>query len=372
MRFGRVVGLLMAAMLVTGLGRSPDHDSPQASGAPPALSGWVVYWDEQDSRQALDIFASALEEIVVFAYHFDEQGQIVPANPWVAQTLDTLMAAPEAERPRVLVSVVNDVVTSAGDKRLKDAQIVHEALATEEARAAHLEALLQVAATADGIELDYENLRAQDRQALSRFVQELGQALHARGQRLAVVVQPKLDDRIKDGAGAWDWAAIGREADEVKLMAYHFHHASGTPGPVAPPEWVERLAEFALTQIPPEKLCVALTLHGFDWAAGQPGRALDYSSAMRLAQAHGADPRRDRPTGTLTFRYHAEGVVHDVWIDDAQSLSRKIERLRARHVRAIGLWHLGAGAEMVQPLIETVRPATTTGAPPYSRQAPRP
>ena len=39
----------------------------------------------------------------------------------------------------------------------------------------------------------------------------------------------------------YDYAALGRHADLVTVMAYEFHGAWGGPGPVAPYDGVERV-----------------------------------------------------------------------------------------------------------------------------------
>lgn len=314
----------------------------------PDITSWVVYWDPEASLQTLDAQAVGLEEVAVFAYHFDASCRLVPATARVPETVRTLTARAEGPtRPRVLVTVVNDVVTASGGRRLKDPHCVHDVLASPEATAAHLDQLLQVASQADGIELDYENLLAQDRTGFSQLVQSLAAHLHAYGKRLSVVVQPKIDDRIRDGAGALDWSAIAQHADHLKLMAYHYHHARARPGPVAPPAWVETLTQFALTQVPKEKLCVVLTLYGFDWGQGREGRAIGYEEAMRLATAHRAVKRRDPQTSSLHFQYKADGTRHEVWFEDAVSLRRKITGLRRAGVLSIGLWHLGAGVRLI-------------------------
>jgi len=221
--------------------------------------------------------------------------------------------------------------------------------------AAHLEQLLAISAQAGGVELDYENVWAADREAFSKLVSTLAERLHARREWLSVVVQAKTRDHRRDGAGAMDWPTLATHADRLKVMAYHYHHARAAPGPVAPPDWVAQLARFALEQIPREKLCVVLTLHGFNWPAGGVGRALDFATALRLATTHQAQWQRDRASGTLSFRYTAEETRHEVWLEDALSLRQKIALLRRAGVPSIGLWHLGAGDELIRDAIQAAR-----------------
>ncbi|MBI2093863.1 MAG: hypothetical protein HYT88_03990 [Candidatus Omnitrophica bacterium] len=319
-----------------------------------AVSSWIVYWKPKESSKNLEARLRFLQEIAVFACHFDEQNRIIAANPWVPEALQVVKARFQKPRPRVLVTFVNDVVSPSGNKRLKDPQCIHTILENQETRAAHIRELLENAAEVDGIELDYENLWAKDRQNFSRLIQELAEELHREGKWLSVVVQAKTDDRIRDGAGAMDWNAIAEFADQVKVMAYHYHYSSGNPGPVAPPSWLGQVTQFALTQIPQSKLCIVLTLHGFDWPEADPGQSIDYPAAMQLAQTHGASLQRDRASGVPYFHYETQGVRHEVWIDDPQSLSQKIKLLRRAGIQAIGLWHFATGLELIDAALEGV------------------
>jgi len=313
------------------------------------LRSWVVYWNADESLRILEEQDSLLDEVAVFAYHFSDAGELIPATPRVPEMVQWAKARTTL---RVLVTVVNDVAAASGARILKDAQCVHDVLASPEAMAAHLEQLLTIAATADGIELDYENLKQEDREGFSALVRELAMRLHARGQWLSVVVQPKTTDRPRNGAGALDWAAIARHADEVKLMAYYYHHPDSPPGPLAPLDWVAHLTDFALAHMPPEKLCVVLSLYGFDWSAGRPTLSLDAATALKLARSQRMVVQRDRASAAPYFRYKADGVRHTVWFEDALSLERKVRLLRQRGVRAIGVWHLGAGETVVTPALQ--------------------
>src|SRR5207302_386263 len=105
----------------------------------------------------------------------------------------------------------------------KSPECVHAVLAFAEKRDAHIAQLLKLAEGSAGLEIDYESLHLADREAFTGFIQRLAEQLHRRGQWLSVAVEPKTSDALKDKAGAIDWQAIGRYADEVKVMAYLYH-----------------------------------------------------------------------------------------------------------------------------------------------------
>lgn len=301
------------------------------------LGSWVVFWDK-GSEAAYAQHGARLDEVVVFAYRFDEGGRMIPAAPGLVAVLERLK---RSRRPgqRLLLSVVNDT-TRAGKRVLKDPERVSEFLSSPEKSEAHLRELLGLVSGLDGLELDYENLRGADGPAYARFVAELGGRLRARGQRLHLVAQAKLDLRPGDGGRALDWAELGRHVDRLSVMLYNYRgEGSREPGPVCPPEWAARVLDLALSQVPKEKLAAILALHGFSWAPGEKGASLSFQQAHELARQAGTAPVRDPRTGSSTFQ--AGGKT--VWFEDAESVARKAALAAEKGVAAVYLWRLGAG-----------------------------
>lgn len=305
-----------------------------------AVSSWIIYWDGGKSLRAYERYGGSLAEVSVFAYQFGPDGALAPARPQVLAAADAVRLK---KRCRTAVSVVNDRLLPGGGRILKDPAIVSEALATPERRRAHVALLLRVAEGFDGLEMDYENLRYADRDAYSALIFELARALHARGQTLSVVVQAKTKEAFRDGPGAMDWKALGAEADELKVMAYNLHTAKSRPGPISPPDWIAQIVAYARTQLPLEKLCVILPLHGFDWRPGGLGSDLLWEKAMDLAKARGAKIERDEDSREARLTYEEKGERREAWFQDEESLRAKLDVLKKEGVKRVALWKLGTG-----------------------------
>lgn len=123
----------------------------------------------------------------------------------------------------------------------------------------------------DGVDLDYESTYQDDKELLLQFLTELSAQLHSRGKLLSFTALPKIDDRAIYGFlpqthQAQDWKAIGAVVDEFRIMAYDFTgQGSLQPGPLSPIAWNESLIRYAIAQMPPEKVVLALPLYAHGW-----------------------------------------------------------------------------------------------------------
>ncbi len=193
-----------------------------------------------------------------------------------------------------------------------------------------------------GIDLDYENLHASDRQAFTTFVTRLAQALHARGKVLSVAVFAKTTNAGTDPRNlAQDYAAIGRVADQVRLMAYDYHWETSPPGPVAPISWVRAVLRYAKTQIPASKIILGVPLYGYDWV-GSHGTGVSWLQALRLSREYHATPHYDQASQTPWFRYRdASGHEHTVWFENAASSRAKFDAAQGAQIAGVYLWMYG-------------------------------
>ncbi len=193
-----------------------------------------------------------------------------------------------------------------------------------------------------GIDLDYENLHAGDRQAFTTFVTRLAGALHARGKVLSVAVFAKTTNAGTDPRNlAQNYAAIGRAADQVRLMAYDYHWDSSPPGPVAPISWVRAVLRYARTQIPASKIILGVPLYGYDWV-GHHGSGISWLQALRLSRQYHATAHYDQASQTPWFRYRdASGREHTVWFENAASSRAKFDAAQGAQIGGIYLWMYG-------------------------------
>jgi spore germination protein len=293
-------------------------------------SVWVAPWQAASGAAVIENQSSVSEANPVW-YSLGADGSIVPA----AQADDSALR--KALRNARLVPTIQNYVGGHFDSG-----VVRKLLESPATSNDHVHALVGLVQEHryDGIDIDYESLPPDLREAYSAFLTALGAQLAQHGKRLSVTVAAKLSDRDDwAGTGAEDWRVIGRVASSVKIMAYDFHYGGGEAGPIAPLDWLEQIARYARKTIPSRKQLIGLPWYGYDWE-GKLGRGITHPQALELARTNEATIERD-PNGELHFRY----AGHEVWFQDAESYRMKVLYLIQRHPWIGGFAHWKSGSE---------------------------
>ena len=198
-----------------------------------------------------------------------------------------------------------------------------------------------------GLDVDFEYLEGRLAAAYAAFIGTLRQRLNAFGCPVIVALAPKSSagqrGLLYEGH---DYAALGQAANGVLLMTYEWGYTAGPPMAVAPMPQVRQVLNYALTEIPPEKIFLGVPAYGYDWPLPfRQGitRAVSLSprEALTLALRYGAEIRYDETAQAPWFHYTAEsGAVHEVWFEDARSSLAKFQLAADNRLQGAGLWSL--------------------------------
>jgi hypothetical protein len=104
-----------------------------------------------------------------------------------------------------------------------------------------------------GVNVDFEAGLAEDRDALTAFMQELSAGLHAQGQEVSMAVSPKYTNVTTGRAGFYDYNALVAAIDELFVMAWNQHWSTSKPGPLSSIAWYTRIADYLTTVGPPRR-----------------------------------------------------------------------------------------------------------------------
>ena len=185
----------------------------------------------------------------------------------------------------------------------------------------------------NGIQLDLEDINPEDRENFISLVQDVKKNITAKTLSVA------LPAKISSAKGAYDFTSIGAVADKIIIMAYDEHWGGNGPGPVASLPWCERVAAYAMTTIPHEKLVMGIPFYGRSWQDKKNDRALRFCSTEQLMKSLGITP------GTIdgsqpSFRYQ-DNVTVTVYYEDASSLKQKVALYQKLGVSRVAFWRIG-------------------------------
>jgi spore germination protein YaaH len=265
-----------------------------------------------------------------------------------------------------------------------ETKIMHEILSHKEKRNAHIENILEIVDTNgfDGININYERVSNDDRNAFLSFIEDLSKKLHERGllmhltiggrtsdntisivypheKKIKPVVQKQFKKLIhvslnpgkgKDAArykrvyseccdqvtvmGYDEWGRPYKHSAEHLKNKYYYSHASN--------QWVEQILQYHLSFIPPEKLVLGVPTYGLEFKilknkgelSFKKTRNITHPIAMELAHARRLAPTRTAG-GELSFTYKTTFDERYVCYLDAQAIKEKIDLAKAYRIKGI-------------------------------------
>lgn len=304
--------------------------------------GYVPEYDRTAAWASVRSHAALLTGISLFQYGLEPDGRV--------KQYPGLGPAPLAIRETGIhvVPMVTNLIGGQWDRAR-----VAGVLTDPQVRQAHLQHLvaLVVDGRYPGLELDYENLSADDREPYSAFIAELAAALHARGKTLSLAVHAKLvEPGPWPGAQAQDWSNLGTAADRIVVMTYDENPSR--PGPIASVSWSRDILQFALSRIPAERVFQGIPFYGYDWSGSEKAEYRTYRDLIELARAHGVEPHREASDRHMVLQYTRSGAAHEVWIPDGETVSALMAVGQELGVAGYAIWRMGGEDPLVWPGVQ--------------------
>ncbi len=334
-------------------------------GLPITVAGWAPYWQADAALASFNDNIGSFSDVSMFGYSTTAADSVTPYPTMDPNAPLLFRRDARAAGVRFLASIVDATKPNEMAAILADAS----------SRAVHVRTIMQFTSDGgfDGVDLDYENFAFNDgketwtttRPNWVSFITELGAVLHAAGKTLTVSVPPVYDSHQTNDSGYWvyDYAAMGKVVDHVRMMAYDFSTAK--PGPIAPIDWVKRLVKAARALVPKERLVLGVPVYGYDWVVGTIGscppeskprrKSLTTKAANELAASKSIVPVWDVTQRERTFSYteqlsgvDAAGaaatctVNRTVWYADAQAVYERAWVAERQDLAGISLWSLGS------------------------------
>lgn len=198
-----------------------------------------------------------------------------------------------------------------------------------------------------GLDVDFEYLPGALASAYAAFLDRLRQMLFPHGNVLWTALAPKTSAQqpglLYEGH---DYAAVGAAVDAVLLMTYEWGYTAGPPMAVAPLPNVRAVLDYAVTEIPASKIFMGIPNYGYDWplpfVQGMTrARSISNQRAIELAIRYNVEIQYDNIAQSPFFHYTDDsGVVHEVWFEDARSMSQKLRLIAEYGFLGAGFWNM--------------------------------
>lgn len=198
-----------------------------------------------------------------------------------------------------------------------------------------------------GVDVDFEYLPEDLGAAYAEFLGRLRGELRKRRKFLWAALAPKVRAN-QPGIlyEAHDYRAIGAAADAVLLMTYEWGYTAGPPMAVAPLPNVRAVLNYAVTEIEPGQIFLGIPNYGYDWALPfvrgvTRARSISNLKAVQLALDYDIAIQFDETAQAPYFHYTDNfGTVHEVWFEDARSISAKLRLIDDYGLQGGGVWNL--------------------------------
>lgn len=280
-----------------------------------------------------------LSELSVFSYGFTPDGTLIPP----ALSEDFMIEQAKQTGTRAIL-----VLTPFGPDGKFSNTLIHQMLANSTAQSNLIQSVLDkiIEKGYSGADIDFEYILAEDREIFASFVADMTRRLNEYGYQVSVALAPKTSANQKgllyEGK---DYRLLGAAANKVLLMTYEWGYTYSEPMAVAPINKVREVVEYALTEIPVEKITMGIPNYGYDWPLPYEkgvtrATTIGCVEAVRLAVEKQSEILFDTVAMTPYFYYQENGINHEVWFEDVRSIQAKLELVEEKGLLGVGYWQI--------------------------------
>lgn len=307
------------------------------------------YVDREDAFNSFVQHASQISVIAPSSYGVDEQGIV-----WGDVDPKVLDVA-RRNNVKVMPLLVN---------RPFDKNLLHQLLSSATARQRAIASMVELSKRGNywGMQIDFENVSIDDRDALTTFYREAANAMHAAGKVISIAVVHRPEElagtsayhgwMMADWRGGYDLKALADAGDFISVMTYSQHTRRTPPGPGAALPWVKDVVKYFLQYVPPQKLSLGIPTGAMHWYTSQEDRItpelarsyaenMSHSWAQHVAERYNAKWIWDDAQQTTYTFYPVAGTFEWLFMEDARSFNAKLAFMKQQNLRGFSVWVLG-------------------------------
>lgn len=203
---------------------------------------------------------------------------------------------------------------------------------------------------ADGINIDFEKVNADCAPYYQEFIRELSVSCRNEGLVLSI------DVYVPTYTGYLGREELARVADYIVCMCYDEHTSgSETAGSVSSLPFVRRGIRDTLKEVPAEQTIIALPFFTRLWKvnenAAPESRAMGMGEAKAWLSENAVSVVWDEENGQNYAEAKGADGVSKIWVEDAQSISEKMNAVTEAGCAGVAEWKLGLETQDIWQVI---------------------
>lgn len=274
----------------------------------------------------------------VFSYGAKADGSLIEIND--SKVINTLLSANTSP-----VMVLSSITEEGGF----DSNLASDLFNNPETQNIVIDNILKIMKEKGyrGLDIDFEFVNADDREAYVKFVENVTGKLNNNGYTVNVDLAPKTSAEQRGTLyEGHNYRALGEAANTVMLMTYEWGYTYSEPMAVAPIDQVRRVVEYAVGEIESSIIYMGIPNYGYDWKLPYEkgvtrARLIGNEEAISIAAENNAVIMFDEKSQSPYFEYKAgDGSNHEVWFEDIRSIKAKFDLIEEFGLRGPGYWNL--------------------------------
>ncbi len=365
------------ALAIFSLVLSAPVSALAASSTGLEVSGWIPYWRVKEGTADAKKNLNSLTEINPFAYSVKSDGTLYDNMKIEGKDWQSLFKDARKKNVRIVPTIM-----------WSDSDNIHAILSDPQKRAKHIAAIVKMVEVNgfDGVDIDYENKKADTINHFSTFLGELNAALGTKWLMCTIESRTPLDSRYTNPPAsvqyANDFVQINKYCDRVRMMMYDQSTidiklnaaASGPYSPLSDVDWVEKATKLALKDIDKSKFVISVPTYGYEFEIAKTSYGYSYKKLWSFNPGYATDLAKDykvKPTrndaGELSFQYtpkksksksksssstlsattlsSTSSGKNLVWWSDAVAIGQKVDLAKRLGVKGIALFKIDGGED---------------------------
>lgn len=215
-------------------------------------------------------------------------------------------------------------------------------LNSEQSRENFIKNLLKIAKNnkLDGINIDFESMKEEDRLVYTQFIRELAPIL--RNEGIKVSVDMYFVSYI-------DRKGIGAASDYVILMGYDQRgNWSSEAGSISEISWVENNIDALInsSNIPAEKIILGVPFYSRLWTQKSGNskpttKVYSMQDCQDFLKTNNLTATLDEKSGQNYAEYTKGSVTYKLWLEDTESLRKRVDLVNKYNLSGISGWQKG-------------------------------